>query len=136
MKISVLYALLLAGATYYATVTPIFAHQGSQINYASADTPAEVREVVEQVFGEDSVMVAIARCESHFQQFNPDGTVLVGAIDPRDTGVMQINTYYHENDAIALGFDIRTLIGNLAYAKHIADRQGTVPWNNSRDCWG
>ena len=119
MKRIVLSTLLLAGAAYCALfVTPTFAKQGSQIDYAEADTPAEVKEVVKQVFGENSIMVTIARCESTFRQFNEDGSVLQGEADRRDTGVMQINTHYHEKDAIALGFDIRTLKGNLAYAKH------------------
>ena len=144
MKRSVLSTLLLAGATYYALVTPTFAHQSSQIDFASADTPAEIKGVIKAVFGENAgIMLEIARCESGFRQFDEHGNVLQGEIDPRDTGVYQFNTHWHEATSKALGYNLRTLEGNVLYAKRVAlKKKGrrvvveTVLWNNSSDCWG
>lgn len=80
-------------------------------------------------------MIQIARCESAFRQTLPDGTVLRGKVDPRDTGVMQINLRYHEGTAGNMGLDLNTLKGNLTYARDLYTRQGTQPWNASAPCW-
>ena len=34
-----------------------------------------------------------------------------------------------------LGLDIYTTTGNIAYAKHLYEEQGTQPWNSSSKCW-
>ena len=133
---NVLFGFAILIMAYLAVANVAYAKTGKSAEFAQADTPAEVREAVEEVFGANSIMVQIARCESTFRQFDEDGSVLQGKADPRDTGVMQINTHYHERDALALGFDIRTLKGNLAYAKYLKKHQGTTPWNNSKHCWG
>ncbi len=70
------------------------------------------------------------------QQFEADGvTVLTGRIDPRDTGMCQINTYYHLETAEQLGYDIFTEEGNWGYAKHLKATQGVQPWRASASCW-
>jgi hypothetical protein len=80
-------------------------------------------------------MIDIAFCESRFRQFNKSGDVLRGEVNSDDVGVVQINTYYHQKDALALGFDIMTLEGNMAYGKYLYEKQGTRPWNSSKPCW-
>ncbi len=49
---------------------------------------------------------------------------------------MQINTYYHRDAAEKLGMDLYSLHGNLAYAQYLYEKEGTVPWNSSKPCWG
>src|SRR3990167_6058732 len=94
-------------------------------------------EIVKEVFRDDPIMVAISKCESGMRQFDANGNVVKGARDKRDTGIFQINTYYHGEEAKRLGHDITTLEGNLAYAKTLYEKEGTRPWNASKkECWG
>ena len=99
---------------------------------AVANTEAVVREY----FSDIPVMVQVARCESTFQHTLADGTVLRGYVDDRDTGVMQINTYYHGDTADSLELDLENIYDNMAYARDLYERQGTQPWSASRPCWG
>lgn len=80
-------------------------------------------------------MIAIASCESEFRQWGSDGKVLTGRENSADKGVFQINTYYHLEDSQKMGFDITTLEGNMAYARHLYETQGTAPWNWSKPRW-
>lgn len=88
------------------------------------------------------ILAAIARCESKTPehpegtQFNPDGSVHRGIINPDDIGKFQINEYWNGAAAKKLGFDIYTLEGNTRMALHMYRTQGTTPWNWSRACWG
>jgi hypothetical protein len=49
---------------------------------------------------------------------------------------MQINTYYHQDTADALGLDLEDFYQNMAFARDLYERQGTQPWSASRPCWG
>lgn len=80
-------------------------------------------------------MIQVARCESTFRHTLADGSVLKGKVDNRDTGVMQINTYYHGKAALKLGLDLTVLEDNMAYARSLYEKQGTQPWNASAPCW-
>lgn len=77
----------------------------------------------------------IATCESSNTQFKTDGSVYLGEIDPRDTGIMQINTGYHGSAAKALGLDITKTDDNIIFAVQLYKALGSVPWNPSRPCW-
>jgi hypothetical protein len=67
-------------------------------------------------------MVAIISCESGFVHYKPDGSILRGRIDNRDSGLAQINTHYHPN------VNADDLWENLAYARRLYDAEGTTPW--------
>lgn len=95
------------------------------------DTEAAVREY----FSDIPIMIQVARCESTFRHTLEDGSVLKGKVDSRDTGVMQINTYYHGATATKLGLDLENLEDNMAYARHLYEQQGTQPWSASAPCW-
>lgn len=69
------------------------------------------------------------------QQFNADGSVKRGVINPLDTGMCQINLYYHEEAATKMGLDLETEYGNAVYANWLFDNEGSTPWNWSRSCW-
>lgn len=84
----------------------------------------------------DNVLKKIAWCESKNRQFDENGAVLRGKVNPLDTGYFQLNKKYHLADSIRLGMDIETLEGNKAYAQHLYETQGTTPWNWSKPCWG
>lgn len=81
-------------------------------------------------------MIDIARCESGFTQFNPDGSVFRGKVNHKDVGYFQINERWNGADAKARGFDIYTEKGNVAYALYLYHSRGTQPWLASKDCWG
>lgn len=98
-------------------------------------TPADTEAVVRDYFSDIPVMIEVARCESQFRHTLADGSVLRGVVDNRDTGVMQINSYYHAATADKLGLDIEDLHDNLAYARSLYEKQGTQPWNSSAPCW-
>lgn len=67
-------------------------------------------------------MVAIIHCESNFTHYKPDGTVLRGRVDPKDSGVTQINERYHPQ------VNTEDFWENLAYARRLFDAEGTAPW--------
>ena len=52
-----------------------------------------------------------------------------------DVGVMQINELYHAKEANALGYDLETIDGNVAFARRLYKREGSRPWNSSSPCW-
>jgi hypothetical protein len=93
------------------------------------------REIVEMHFEDIPVMVDVAECESRFIQYNADGSVLRGFVNPADVGVMQINEKYHLETSLELGIDIHTLEGNMAYGRYLYEKQGTGPWEYSSHCW-
>lgn len=100
---------------------------------ASLETSTEAE--VRKYFSDIPVLIQVARCESTFRHTLEDGSVLKGKVDSRDTGVMQINTYYHAAEAAKLGLDLTVLEDNMAYARNLYERQGTQPWSASAPCW-
>lgn len=97
---------------------------------------ATIKQVQPTVKEVPLILQEIARCESGGNQFNKDGTVKRGVINPKDVGKFQINEFYHLEDSRKLGMDIYTLQGNTEYALHLYKTQGTKPWNWSKHCWG
>lgn len=67
-------------------------------------------------------MVAIIGCESNFTHYLPNGEILRGRVDTRDSGVAQINTGFHPT------VDVTDLWHNLAYARKLFEQEGTIPW--------
>lgn len=94
-----------------------------------------VKGVVSDYFADVPELVSVARCESHFRQFDKSGRVLRGVVNRGDIGVMQINEYYHGEKADELGYDLYTIDGNLAYARFLYEHEGLTPWLSSSKCW-
>ena len=105
----------------------------------TAETKAKVHSnteaIVRDYFKDIPVMIQVARCESTFQHTLADGSVLRGKVDSADTGVMQINKRYHTATATALGLNLDDIYGNMAYARHLYEKQGVQPWSASAPCW-
>lgn len=95
----------------------------------------DVEDIVRSYFADIPVLIQVARCESTFRHTLEDGSVLRGVVDPADTGVMQINKRYHEATATTLGLDLNDIYDNMAYARHLYEKQGTQPWSASAPCW-
>ena len=106
------------------------------VNQQSLPQAQTVQQYVENYFVDEPIMVKVAECESHFQQYDADGSVYHGKVDPDDIGVMQINQHWQGATATKLGIDIDTIEGNVAYAQYLYQKEGTQPWNSSKACWG
>lgn len=91
-----------------------------------AATEARVREY----FADIPAMIEIARCESNFRQFTDSGAVMRGGGSGQFIGIFQFMESVHSSVALALGYDLATVEGNLAYARHLYERQGTKPWSS------
>lgn len=104
----------------------------SQPKQAEEDTIPLIRTIPEVPI----ILKKISWCESKNHQFNSDGSIYRGEINPLDTGKYQINEYWNGNEAIRLGFNIFTLEGNTKMALYLYKERGTQPWNWSKDCWG
>ncbi len=98
--------------------------------YTSAGVEVRVREYFKDI----PVMIPIAKCESGFRQFDSNQQPLRGGTGSM-IGVFQIGDEYHRLAAQELGLNIDTLSGNMAYARHLYERDGTDPWLSSFPCW-
>ncbi|MBY0537870.1 hypothetical protein K2P47_00540 [Patescibacteria group bacterium] len=90
--------------------------------------PATIEKRVREYFADAPVMIEIARCESKFRQFTDAGNVLRGGGSTGMVGIFQFYELIHKAPALALGFDIETVEGNIGYARHVFTQEGTRPW--------
>lgn len=132
---------ILTAATVSAVDVPVIAHGSIAVDQKAAmirqiGLTKDTEAIVRHYFKDIPLMAEVARCESTFRHHNEDGSVLVGRVDPADTGVMQINKRYHEEDAIAMGFNLDDINDNMAFARNLYERQGVQPWSASMPCWG
>lgn len=104
-------------------------------NYEPISDPANVKRYVADYFSDIPILADVAACESHDRQVDKNGNVIRGEVNHYDVGVMQINELYHADEAKALGYDIYTIEGNVAFARYLYDKQGTKPWMSSSPCW-
>ena len=95
-----------------------------------------VKETVQTYFADAPIMADIAQCESHFRQYDANGSVFRGVQNNQDVGVMQINEHYHLETATKLGYNIYSVEGNMAYARYLYEHEGVTPWASSQPCWG
>jgi hypothetical protein len=114
-----------------ASTTPKESNAPKQLTNPNRAVESTVREYFKDV----PIMAEVAKCESHFRQFEKDGTIFRGKITTKDVGVMQVNEYYHLKRAQKLGYNIHTIEGNLAYARLLYKEEGTGPWVSSSPCW-
>lgn len=95
-----------------------------------------LKEYVTKYYADTPILAEIAWCESRIRHIDKEGDIFRGVVNPKDIGVMQINTYYHEEQAKKLNLNLYTLDGNLAYAKYLYEKEGVRPWASSKACWG
>lgn len=118
----------------FIVAMPIGFHKESE---AAPIVPPPKKEKVELV----EALKPVCSCESTGspfntpRQFNPDGSVVRGRINPRDIGMCQINADYHEIAAKKMNMDIYTEEGNIRYANYLYEHQGLKPWSWSKPCW-
>lgn len=122
-------------ASVTLAVSAFMAPQASLGSTAVAMPQAQtVKEYVEIYFADAPIMIDIARCESQFKQFDKKGNVVK---NPNSTavGLFQIMSSLHNKPAEKMGMDIYSVDGNLEYARHLFEEEGTKPWNSSKACW-
>lgn len=90
--------------------------------------PAAIEKRIREFFADTPVMIEIARCESKFRQYTDAGNVLRGGNAGLMVGIFQFFESIHAAPALALGFDLATVEGNIGYARHVYTQQGTTPW--------
>lgn len=95
---------------------------------AEAGDNAGIEAKVRAAFANAPEMAAVAKCESGFRQFSPDGSVLRGGADGRYVGIFQIDEPLHAAKASAAGNDILTIDGNIGYAVSLFAANGIAPW--------
>ncbi len=135
MKKNYLIAITVVVACTIGPAFPVLAATSKTTVSTEFFTPAQSEAKVREYFKDIPVMIEIARCESKFRQFTDSGTVLRGGGSGGMIGVFQFFESIHSTPAKILGFDLATLDGNLAYAKHVYTTEGTVPWNPAKACW-
>lgn len=129
MKFKIFLVILIVGFLFFAKTLQ------AESPTAELQEPT-AKEMVAFYFGDDSkIMLAIAKCESSLEHFNKDGSVKLGIVDSRDTGLFQINKGYHLDKSKQMGYNIDTLLGNILYAKYLYEQSGTQPWSASKHCW-
>lgn len=104
-------------------------------DYQPITNQQNIEKFINDYFADIPILVEIARCESHYRHFNSKGGVLKGNEDQRDTGVMQINLFYHAKALEQLGLNIQNLDDNVAYARYLYEKEGAKPWMASSACW-
>ncbi len=107
-----------------------------EISNKEIENLMSTEQYVRQYFRDIPIMIQIARCESTFRQLDEDGDIHRGRVNNADVGVMQINEFYHLDQAEKKNLDIHTIEGNTAYARDLYEREGTRPWASSKPCWG
>lgn len=121
----------------FAVVSGLFVSNGAITHAATsqvASTTAELKDPiaiekrVREYFADIPVMIEIARCESKFRQYTDAGNVLRGGGSGGMIGIFQFYELIHKTAALALGYDIETVEGNIAYAKYVYTQEGTRPW--------
>ncbi len=123
--------------TAYGHIVRADADEAIVVHEKDVSLPASNTEaIVRSYFKDIPVMIGVAKCESGFRHQLADGSVLRGRVDSADSGVMQINKRYHEAAAAAMNLDLDDIYGNMAYARHLYETQGTQPWKASMSCWG
>lgn len=104
-------------------------------DYMPISDSKNVERFLADYFADIPLMTKIARCESRNRHLDKNGNVLKGEINDKDTGVMQINLYFHEKTAKTLGYDLHNLDDNVAYARYLYEKEGAKPWMSSSKCW-
>ncbi len=107
-----------------------------EISNKEIENMMSTERYVRSYFKDIPIMIQIARCESTFRQLDEDGEIHRGRVNNADVGVMQINEFYHLDQALKKNLDIYTIEGNTAYARDLYEREGTQPWISSKPCWG
>jgi hypothetical protein len=117
-----------------STATSIPAQNSVASTTLDQYNPQDVESIVRASFANEPIMVAVAKCESGFAQYDEYGNPLYGGTGGM-VGVFQEAAAVHNDVARSMGLDLNTLAGNIAYAHYLYDTEGVRPWLASSKCW-
>jgi hypothetical protein len=110
--------------------------------WASFDKEVYVQTIVKTKPEEPSaVLKRIAQCESKSKHYLDNGTLNININRHKDgtlsvdIGKWQLNEFYWEKQARALGYDIYLPEGNEKMAMWIYENKGTQEWSATEKCW-
>lgn len=103
---------------------------------ATSTIALAIEQIADDQKADPRPLLEIARCESHYRQYDDNGDVLRGNHNPRDVGIFQINERFHLEKSQELGYDIYTAEGNIRYAIWLSEKEGIGHWSASKPCWG
>lgn len=126
--VALLLFMLSTAAAHAAAATTASSTASSTVATTTILSPSQIETKVREYFADVPVMIEIAQCESNFRQFTDSGKVFYGGAGGGMVGVFQFYESIHAGPAAQLGFDLDTLDGNIGYAKHVYEKQGTAPW--------
>lgn len=129
-------SLFASTAHAQATTTEASAATTSAVATEVVRTNEGMEQKVRTYFADIPTMIEIARCESRFRQYADSGNALRGGLGAGMVGLYQVYDKIHRAAASAMGHDIDTPEGNMGYARHLYESQGTDPWLSSFACWG
>lgn len=125
----------IGGSTAVATALPTATNPTEKTAQIILQDRKSVEKYLREQYAETPILVDVARCESEFRQFDTNGKLIRGRVNPLDVGVMQINEKFHSEKAQELGYDLHTIEGNVSYAKYLYEQEGAAPWKASSKCW-
>lgn len=104
------------------------------------ETPALARPIAAPIVLRPE-LVPVCACESSYeghswampQQFELDGKVRRGRVNPDDLGMCQINWGAHSSTIRGMGLEITVATGNIVYANFLFEQSGFKPWTWSYD---
>lgn len=108
----------------------ILGTMNSKVTYAQVEVPVMIKDS-----SNSPILERIINCESGGNQFDKNGYVLRGKVNPEDWGLAQINVSIWGAKSKELGYDITTEAGNRAMAQWLLDNKGSGVWSSSAKCW-
>lgn len=102
------------------------------ISFASFDLDGEISRFAVKYHQDAKLAARILYCESR----RDNSAINLSSAVGEDVGFFQINTYWHQKTAEAMGLDIYSPEDNLEYGFYLMSKEGTQPWNASKKCWG
>lgn len=106
-----------------------------ELVYEAVEEPEPPPTLTIESLGPEHPFWYVSWCESERRQYEEDGSVLRGRVNPSDIGIMQINEEIHEKEIAQSGLDIYTEEGNLEFAMRLWKRDGLRHWKPSEHCW-
>lgn len=89
-----------------------------------------VQQEIDKEVDNLKILKAIINCES--KNRHVVGTLAKAGID---IGKCQINTYWHEARAEAMGLNLYDPLDNMEYCLYLFETEGVGPWKSSQACW-
>jgi soluble lytic murein transglycosylase-like protein len=96
----------------------------------------EITRLAKQYSVNEKKIRAIIMCESANKEYAINHNLdKDGKIWSSDYGLLQVNSYFHEDKMESLGLSIRNPYDSLEYGFMLMSKYGDKPWSASRNCW-